>query len=154
MSSEVWNKLAEERTRLQPTPKVSDTVIYYTRGDKNFPVPGIVSSIEGPGKIKITVYPFQGMLQHKSGCAHITHWVHDRPNDTTKNNGAWDFNREPPADAYEVHEAELTKRENQLLEAEEKAKAAAELFQKKAEEREQIISEKLGKKPKKSTIQV
>ncbi len=153
MSSEVWNRLAEERTRLQPTPKISDPVIYYTRGDKNFPVPAVCSAVEGPGRIKITLFPFQGMMQHRAGCHHVTHWVHDRPNETTKNNGAWDFAREVPKDAFTVHEAELAKRENNLLEAEEKAKAAALAFQKKAEEREQIISEKLGKK-RKSTIEV
>lgn len=149
MSSEVWNKLAEERTRLQPTPKVGDGVIFYTRGDKNLPVPGQVSAVEGPGRIKITYFPFNGMMQHRAGCHHLTHWVHDHPNETTRNNGAWDFNRSAPADAFEVHEAELAKRENALLEAEEKAKAAAEAFAKKAAEREQIISERLsGKKPK------
>ena len=152
MSSEVWNKLAEERQRLQPTPKVSDPIIYYTRGDKNFPVPAVCSAVEGPGRIKITLFPFQGMMQHRAGCHHVTHWVHDRPNETTKNNGSWDFNRELPADAYEVHEAELAKRENNLLDAEEKAKAAQAAFEKKAEERTQIIAEKLWKPKKKSTI--
>ncbi len=152
MSSEVWNKLAEERTRLQPTPRVNDPVTFYTRGDKNFPVPGICSAVEGPGRIKVTYFPFNGMMQHRAGCHHVTHWVHDSHNQMTTQNGAWDFNREPPKDAYEVHEAELAKRENSLLEAEEKAKSAQEAFQKKAEEREKIISEKL-KKPKSTILQ-
>lgn len=153
MSSEVWNKLAEERQRLQPTPKCNDPIIYYTRGDKNFPVPAICSSVEGPGRIKITLFPFQGMMQHRAGCHHVTHWVHDRPNETTRNNGSWDFNREAPVDAFEVHEAELAKRENALIDAEEKAKAAQAAFEKKAEERVQLIAEKLSNK-KKATIKV
>lgn len=150
MSSEVWNKLAEERQRLQPTPKVSDTVIYHAYGDKRNSAPAIVSEVEGPGRVKLTIFPYQGMLQHKAGCHHISHWIHDKPNENTKMNGAWSFAREAPADAFEVHEAELTKRENALIEAEQRAKEAAKVHAKKAEERAQLIEEKLGKTKKKA----
>lgn len=154
MSSEVWNQLAEQRQRLQPTPKVSDGVIYHAYGDKRNAAPAIVSEVEGPGRIKVTVFPFNGMLQHKGGCHHVTHWIHDKPNETTKMNGAWSFPREAPVDAYEVHEAELAKRENALIEAEQKAKDAAKAFAKKAEERAILIEEKLGKAKKKATVEV
>jgi len=149
MSSEVWNKLAEERQRLQPTPKVGDPIIYHPESDKRREVPAVVSKVEGPGKIQITVFPFQGMMQHRSGCHHITHWIHDNPTAFTRQNGAWSFAREAPADAYQLHEAELAKRENSLIEAEERAKEAAKVHAKKAEERAQLIEEKLSKTKKK-----
>lgn len=149
MSSEVWNRLAEERERLQPTPPVSEPVIWYQNGDKRFPVPALCSAAEGPGRIKVTIYPHGAMLMHRSGCHHITHPVHDKPNETTKNCGSWDYPRGVPKEDYKLHEDDLTRRENGLLEADEKAKEAAKLHEQKAAEREKLINEKLGKGKKK-----
>ncbi len=141
-----WEKLAEERQRLQPTPPISEPLIWYQNGDKRFPVPAKCSAIEGPGRIKITAFPHGAMLMHRSGCHHVSHPTHDKPNETTRNCGSWDYPRSIPKEDYKFHEDELAKKENMLLEAEEKAKAAEELYKKKAAERDEIIKEKLSKK--------
>jgi len=146
MSSEVWNRLAEERERLQPTPPISEPVIWYQHGDKRYPVPALCSAQEGPGRIKVTIFPHGAMLMHRAGCHHISHPVHDKPNETTRNCGAWDYARAVPSEDFKLHEDDLSRRENALLEAEEKAKEAQKIHEQKVAEREKMIAEKLAGK--------
>lgn len=78
-------------------------------------MPAIVTAIEDIGKIKLTVFPPNGMPQHKQGVLHKTHPAHkQRNNPQSVRSGMWDFSepqKDPYRAAYERAEVKLSAKE-------------------------------------------
>jgi hypothetical protein len=144
MNETAWTKLEEEKSRRQPTPPISEPVTWYIEGDRNRPVAAQCNGIEGPGRISVVVFPKNAFPQHRTGCHHISHPIHEKPNSTTRNCGAWDYPRgKVPKDDYALHDKELAKREEGLLVSEEQAQKAQQEFQAKKAEREAALKKRL-----------
>ncbi len=141
--SVAWDKLAEDKENPQPTPPVGEPVVWYMEGDVRKPVAAQCNGVEGPGRIKITIAAWNGFPMHRTGCHHITHSIHQKPNQTTKNCGAWDYPRgkAPKAD-FELHDQEIQRRTDALIKAEEDAIKNQKLFEQKKAEREAGIKRK------------
>lgn len=139
-----WTRLAEEKENRQPTPPIGEPLVWYIEGDKNRPVAAQCNGIEGPGRIKVVVFPLNAFPQHKAGCYHISHRNHERPNITTKNGGAWDYPRgKAPKEDFQLFDSEIEKRENSLAASEVEAEKNRQLFEKKQAEREAGIKKRL-----------
>lgn len=129
-----WEKLASDKANPQPTPPIGEPIVWFIEGDRTKRVAGQVTGVEGPGRLKIVVHPVGNFQQHKTGCFHISNTIHERPNATTKNNGAWDYPRgKAPKEDFSLHNEEMARREAQLVKADE--------VQKKAEERMQRLAD-------------
>lgn len=78
-----------------PTPPVGTTVVWYDRAEAKpeSQIAGLVTKVEGPGKVTLTVFRAQGMPDPtRRGCLHISHSVHEqRHNAVSRNSGAWDY---------------------------------------------------------------
>lgn len=132
-----WLELEEDRQNLQPTPPVGEDVVWYMSGNKAYPVPAKVTEIESAGRVKLVTFPKNAFPQHKPGVYHLSAKIHQKPgNPTTRNCGAWDYVRGvAPNEDYELHRAELEKREQNLLIGEQAAQKSAEMFAKKQAEK-------------------
>ena len=142
-----WNELNEQQRNLQPTPPVGKPVNWYPAGNKEDPVPGRITAIEGPGRVKLVVFPKNAFPAHKQAVYHVSAKIHDKPgNPTTKNWGSWDYVEEDDfKDAhYETHRKELRKLEDNLTRGEADAITAAENYATK--QAEKLAAAKSGKK--------
>jgi hypothetical protein len=129
MNDTAWYHLEKDRERLQPTPPIGTPVQWYQGGEKAAAYAALVTGIEGPGRLKLVIFPINQFHQHKLAVHHVSHQVHDKPgNSTTKNSGSWDYapGVKFPHGHYELHEAELNKREANLKAQDEAAKKAEE----------------------------
>lgn len=136
-------KLADDKANPQPTPPIGEAIVWYMEGDKNRPVAAQCNGIEGPGRIKVTIASWNGFPMHRAGCHYVTHSIHEKPNATTKNGGAWDYPRgKAPKDDYALHNAEMARREAALLKADEEAEKNRLLFEQKKKERESGLKRK------------
>jgi len=137
MNEVAWKEIQEDKANLQPTPPVGEKVVWYVGGDLKHPVPAQISGIEGPGRLKLVVFPINSFPQHRPGVYHVSAKIHQKPNPGTRNNGAWDYVRQSDIEDgdYDLHRSEIAKRETNLRAGEENAKANEDLFKKKQEER-------------------
>jgi hypothetical protein len=86
--------LDEQMTRPLPTPVVGTNVQWFARGavSPETAQAALVVGVEGPGRLKLTVFPPNGMPVHKQGVLHVSHSQHEtRGNAATVHNGAWDY---------------------------------------------------------------
>jgi len=140
MNEKAWNDLEADKKRPQPTPPVGYAVQWYRSGNTSDPVPALVSGIEGPGRLKLVAFPINTFMQHKSGVYHVSAKVHDQKgNPTTGRCGSWDYY--PEDNHYKLFEAEVARREENLLRAEEEARKASARFAEKLLEREELMAE-------------
>jgi hypothetical protein len=102
-----------------PTPPVGTMVIWYDRADTR---PGgeraaVVTKIEEPGKLTLTIFPPNSMPIHKQGCLHISNPIHERKsNAVSRNSGAWDYLdfTDIPKVHYEPHLKRLGKKRDSI----------------------------------------
>lgn len=132
-----WTELEADKQNLQPTPPVGEDVVWYMGGNSAHPVPAKVTEIESAGRVKLVVFPKNAFPQHKPGVYHLSARIHQKPgNPTTRNCGAWDYVRGVvPKEDYAIHQAELAKREQNLLVGEQAAQKNAEAFKEKQAEK-------------------
>lgn len=137
MHEKAWEAIEREETKPIPTAPVGKAVQWYIAGDRRNPIAGQVMGIEGVGRLKIKVFPANSMPQDKVGVYHVTHSVHEQPNNpTTYRCGAWDF---VPGDVvlkefFKDFEADIAKRKENLTKAEEEARKAEIAFKVKQKE--------------------
>jgi hypothetical protein len=91
-----------------PTPPVGTLVVWYDRGVKAADAQraAIVTKVEGPGKVQLTVFAPNAMPMHKIGSLHISHSVHEKAhNSVSKNSGGWDYRDGEmiPGEHYDLH---------------------------------------------------
>ena len=125
-------KIDEELANPLPTPPVASMVVWYPRADidPENQIAGIVTKVEGPGKLTLTVFRPQGMADAtRRGCLHIEHSIHEnRHNAVSQNSGAWEYPDwvEIPDSHYDLHRDQLMKKkesvQKQIAEAEEVSK--------------------------------
>lgn len=77
----------------QPTPPIGWPIVWHRNAKKpSDPLSGTVTGIEDVGKLVITIFPPNGMQEHKKGVLHVSNKVHSRPASSHNiRNGAWDF---------------------------------------------------------------
>lgn len=137
-------RIQEMKDNPQPTPPIGEPLVWYMAGDRKRAVAATCNGHEGPGRIKITIHNWQGMPMHRSACYYVDHPMHKKPNDTTRNNGSWDYpgNKIPKAH-FEPHEQEIRRQEEAQIKADEDAKANALAFQKHKAEKEAGLRKRL-----------
>ncbi len=139
MSETAWDNLQTEKANLLPTPPIGEPVVWYLEGDKNRPCAAQCNGIEGAGRIYATIHTKGGMVMHRGGCYHISHPIHEKPNFTTKNGGAWDYpDGVAPKKHYDFHRAEIVKREEAILRAKEQSEQATAAFLKKQADKKKL----------------
>lgn len=129
-----WAELDAQQRNLQPTPPVGKPIVWYPAGNQADPVAGQVTGIEGPGRLKLVVFPKNAFPAHKNGVYHVSAKIHEKPgNPTTKNWGSWDYVEAGDLDDshYKLHRQELAKLEVNLEKGEELAVKAAEDYAEK-----------------------
>lgn len=115
-----------------PTPEIGQTVQWFPKADvTNGARSAIVTSIEAPGRVSITIWAKNGEVIFLEGVRHLSDDIHTKNphNQTTENYGGWDFI--PKKDPYEFAMKEADRRE-QMLEAERQQRERA--AKKRAEE--------------------
>lgn len=140
-----WKELDAQQRNLQPTPPVGFNVVWYPAGNVNDPVAGQVTGVEGPGRLKLVVFPKNAFPAHKNGVYHVSAKIHDKPgNPTTKNWGSWDYvQADDMLDAhFKLHRQELAKLEENLTRGEEDAKRAAEDYAEKQAAKKVVTGKK------------
>ena len=90
-----------------PTPPVGTALVWYRQarqdGGQNA---AICTGIDGPGKIKLSVFPPNGMKENKQGVLNCKDPIHEKlTNRVSKENGAWDYpdGTGPSKGHYKVH---------------------------------------------------
>jgi len=86
-------ELTREIKNPLPTPPVGSTVVWYNRADKNTaPYAAIVTGIDEPGRIKITMFPPNGFFKTAQGVHYIEHPMHSQKNNhVSEQSGAWAY---------------------------------------------------------------
>lgn len=138
MNEAAWAAIERDEALRLPTPPVGTTVQWYDHGDIRFPTAAIVTEVEGPGRVKLAVFRVNALPQHKPGVYHVDSLIHDQANNqTTYRCGSWGYPQgvKPPKEHYELHVQDVERRKEHLRKAEEAAKAAAELHEKRMAER-------------------
>jgi hypothetical protein len=114
------NELELEMKHPLPTPPVGTPVVWYDRAQVSEEAQraAIVTRVEGPGKVTLTIFPPNGMpLYNKKGTLHVSHEIHDRRgNAVSKNSGSWDYTSRTsrPKSHNELHIAEIQKKIDSL----------------------------------------
>lgn len=105
-----------------PTPPVGTLVVWYPRAARAIEnqIAGIVTRVEGPGKITLTVFRPQGVpeLNHR-GCLFVDHPIHEkRANSVSVNSGSWEYPElvKPDKSHFDLHLAVLNKKRDSLKE--------------------------------------
>lgn len=106
-----------------PTPHIGCPVLWYPRGrvEEENAVAAIVTAVEGPGKVKLTVFKPNAMQEHKNG----VHWAKHPAmegkdfSQAKIHNGVWDYekNSSPRKSHYDLHTQQLERKREAVLEA-------------------------------------
>lgn len=121
--TEQVKQLEEQLKKPLPTPHIGCMVLWYPRGriETENEVAAIVTAIEGPGKVKLTVFKPNAMQEHKQG----VHWS-GHPAMEGKDfaqarihNGVWDYetNTNVRKSHYDLHREQLQRKKEAALEA-------------------------------------
>lgn len=113
-----------------PTPNVGETVIWYRAGkvDRDNMAPAIVTGVDGPGQLTLTVLAPMRFVEHKKGVLHTSHRMHKvRHNSITVDTGSWDYRdgQKATKDHYALHLEQIGKMRAECQYHIEQAKAAA-----------------------------
>ena len=114
----VYNAIAAAEAELKsplPTPKVGASVVWYDRADNRdgAEIAAIVTKVEGPGKVTLVALRPFGMAEHKKGCLHVSHKIHEnRHNTVSKNAGSWDYlvGTKAPKEDFNLHVETINER--------------------------------------------
>ena len=123
MDQDQIKKLKEAMENPLPTPPVSYLVHWYPQGkiENDNRIAAIVTKIEGPGKLTLTMFPPSSMPVHKVGVHHTTHPAVERQAEHVRiHNGVWEYipGTQIPKSHREVHLDELNRRKETILESE------------------------------------
>ncbi len=146
MNETAWTAIEEDKQRRIPTPPIRTTVQWYQGGDKTIVIPGIVTGIEGPGRVKLVLFPLNAFPRHQAGVYHEGHKIHEQSaNPTTARCGSWGFEEgfQVPKKWYEIWEQDIAKREENLRAAEVAAEKNRELFVQKQAEKASGVKKRL-----------
>jgi hypothetical protein len=138
MNEAAWAAIERDEARRLPTPPVATPIQWYEHGDRRYPIAGLVTEIEGPGRLKVVIFRVNALPQHKAGVYHVNSLVHDQANNqTTYRCGSWDYapGIKPPKEHYDLFVQDIERRREHLRKAEEAAVKAAELHAKREAER-------------------
>lgn len=97
MSDDLKDYLAAEKAKLKnptPTPPVGTVVVWYDRAlvKPENQKAAIVTAVEGPGRLTLTIFGPRAHPIHKIGVLHHTHECHgNRNNVMSQQNGAWAY---------------------------------------------------------------
>ena len=106
-----------------PTPHVGCNVLWYAAGkvEPDNQRAAIVTAIEGAGKVTLTIFPPNGMPQHKKGVHFLQHpAMLAKTHDHAKiHNGVWNYcdNSTSRKTHYEYHTEELKRKLEAVLDA-------------------------------------
>ena len=115
-----------------PTPPVGTPVVWYDRAERkeDGEIAALVTKVEGPGKVTVTVFRPQGMPDPtRRGCLHMSHPTHEqRHNAVSRNSGGWDYpiGSRAPKDHLALHTEQLNMRKDALQKSIDDIKAANE----------------------------
>ena len=95
-----------------PTPKIGDSVLWYRDGDLNTaPCAAIVTAVEMPGRVKLTVFPANKYPEFYVG----VRWARDQgipaSSPIRRGHGGWDYAGSPPKGAYKTFDDDVERRE-------------------------------------------
>lgn len=114
----------EQLLQLLPTPMVGTIVQWFLRGvvSPEAAKAAIVCAVEEPGRVKLTIFPPNGMLIHKQGVLHASHPMHQQSgNASTVNNGSWDYKPDDKpsknSSHWKPHHDQLSRRRSNVLNA-------------------------------------
>ena len=97
MSDDIKDYLTEEKARLKhpmPTPPIGTMVVWYDRAHytPENQKAAIVTAVEGPGRVGLTIFGPRAHPIHKIGVLHHTHEAHqNRNNVMSQQNGSWSY---------------------------------------------------------------
>lgn len=103
-----------------PTAPVGTPIIWYPQGDiqRGIPVAGVVTLVDGPGKITVTTFPPRSFPTHKTAALHEWHPQHkDRHNHISINCGAWGYPKDVaiPKQHFQPHVDQLNAKRASLV---------------------------------------
>ncbi len=91
-NTKLLQALKEEKERVLPTPPIGHSVQWFEAGNTKNPFAAVVTQVEGPGRVELTVFKARSSLIYKQGVLHVTAEEHKVPgNPTTVRCGSWDY---------------------------------------------------------------
>ena len=129
-----------EGIQLLPTPRVGDTVHYWTddRGEGE-PITGIVTQIEGPGKVQLYIIGPSHMPYFKRGVNWKGNDDRMKPNRPFRRNGIWAFREDN--DPFERHRTMLADKQDFVVESIRQKRAIQEKIKEEHEHARSVVSE-------------
>lgn len=130
-NSEAIKRLKDQMQDLLPTPPVGWSVQWLERNNEQNPRGAMVTRVEGPGRIELTVFGPRAVPSHKQGVYHVDAPIHEDRNAGTLRNGSWRYlpGTRAPKEHYDLHREDL-ERQIKLFEDQQRrwdeAKAAKE----------------------------
>lgn len=132
MHNQLLQSIKKQKDNPLPTPPIGASINWFEQNKEGLCYAAIVTGIQGPGKLEITVFKPRHFPIHKQGVLHRSHPAHEgRSNPATIASGSWDYLPLEKAHKahFQLHLEHLEKREDAILEEErrrqehEKAKA-------------------------------
>lgn len=116
--TKILEELDVESKNMYPTPPLGETVTWYQAGDKDAPRAAIVTAIEGPGRVAITVFGLRSHPSYMQGVLHHSHPMHKiKGNPTTSRCGYFTYpgeldpqGKKAPASHYHFHQMDIAAR--------------------------------------------
>ena len=129
MHKQLLASLKKQKDNPFPTPPIGWMVQWFDRNRTDECSAALVTNVQGPGKLELTIFKPRHFPIHKQGVLHRSHPSHLKPsNPNTVTNGSWEYlpMQRPHKAHYELHLAQLEAREDAMLEEERNAKEAAQ----------------------------
>jgi hypothetical protein len=131
--TKLLKELEDEDQRRMPTPPLGESVTWYENGDKHAPRAAIVTAIEGPGKVALTVFKLRSHPSYVQGVFHVSHPIHnEKGNPTTQRCGYFtypgeteDKGKKAPGFHYDFHQRDIARRRQDALSKHEAPQALA-----------------------------
>lgn len=116
--TKILKDLEVENQNKFPTPPVGESVTWYRAGDPNVPLAAIVTKIEGPGRVALTVFSYRSHPGYVEGVFYHEHPIHAiKGNPTTHRCGYFTYpgellpaGKKPHASHYSLHQADINRR--------------------------------------------
>lgn len=135
-----------------PTPQIGTTIWWFDRNNQDNPRAALVTAIEGPGKIKVTIFGPAAMPIHKAGVLHVLSPIHNNgSNSSTVHNGSWNYIGNPSED--EILSAEWEYVDRKIAEIDHQRQQDARMHEeakRNKEAKEQAVQEAKSKLKAKS----
>ena len=142
MHNDLLEQVQAQKSSPLPTPPIGWQVNWFEQNKPDLCYAAVVTAVQAPGKLELTVFKPRHFPIHKQGVLHRSHPAHEgRANPATISSGSWDYLPSQRAHKahYEMHVSQLERREQAILEEERMRRGAEEAKAGIAKEAKEVV---------------